>query len=100
MDVFQVVADPTRRRLLDLLAEGEQPVQSLATHFSSTLQAVSQHLKTLQAADLVRSRKDGRFRYYRVNPSGLREMDAWLERYRVFWNGRLARLGRHLDEQP
>jgi len=98
-DVFHAVADPHRRRLLDLLADGEQPVQALASHFKITLQAVSQHLHILADVGLVARRKEGRYRYYRAEPAALREVHDWAAQYRRFWDARLERLGAYLDEE-
>ena len=98
MDVFHAIADPKRRRLLDLLGGGERTVQDLMQHFDVTLGAVSQHLKILLESGLVARRKDGRYRYYRANPAGLKEVHDWAEQYRRFWEGSLDRLGDYLDE--
>jgi len=96
-DVFHAVGEPNRRKLLDLLTDGERPVQDLASHFDISFQAVSQHLHVLANAGLVRHRKVGRFRYYRADPRPLRKVGDWLDRYTAFWEGRLERLGKHLD---
>lgn len=98
MDVYQAIADENRRRLLDLLSEGERSVQELARHFDVTMGAVSQHLKILLASGLVARRKEGRFRFYRVEPEPLAEVHEWTERYSRFWESRLDRLGEYLDE--
>jgi DNA-binding transcriptional ArsR family regulator len=97
-DVFQALSDPNRRHMLDLLVEEERPVGEIAEHFEISFQGVSQHLGVLANAGLVVRRKKGRFRYYRANPEALKEVDAWLGRYRKFWRGRLARLDQYLDE--
>jgi DNA-binding transcriptional ArsR family regulator len=96
-DVFHAIADPKRRRLLDLLAAGERSVQDLAAHFDITVQGVSQHLQLLVAAGLVARRKQGRFRFYRARPRELRRVHAWVSRYERFWTDRLDRLGEFLD---
>lgn len=96
-DVFQAIADPNRRRLLDLLATRERSVRDLAGHFDITLQGVSQHLQLLVAAGLVTRRKQGRFRYYRAHPRQLERVHAWVSRYERFWSDRLDRLGEYLD---
>lgn len=96
-DVFQAIADPKRRKLLDLLATRERSVQDLAGHFEITLQGVSQHLQLLVAAGLVTRRKEGRFRYYRARPRQLKRVHAWVGRYERFWTDRLDRLGEYLD---
>src|SRR5262245_55966294 len=91
-DVFHAIADPNRRRLIDLLAGGEKPVQELAGEFKITLAAVSQHLGVLRQAGLVSSRAQGRQRWYKLEPEGLRAVDEWTAQYRSFWRGRLKRL--------
>ncbi|MEM7441866.1 MAG: metalloregulator ArsR/SmtB family transcription factor [Pseudomonadota bacterium] len=97
-DVFHAVADANRRKLLDLLSDGERPVQDLVPHFDMTFQAVSQHLHILAEAGLVTRRKQGRYRYYRAQPAGLQDVHDWTGRYRAFWENRLERLGSVLDE--
>lgn len=100
-DVFTAIADPTRRGLLDLLGRGERTVLALASHFAMTLSAVSQHLRRLRDAGLVRVRRDGRERVYRLNPGPLKAVADWVAFYERFWDARLDALGRHLDEdQP
>lgn len=98
VDVFHAVSDANRRKLLDLLAVGEQPVQELVAHFDITFQAVSQHLHILAEAGLVTRRKQGRYRYYRAQPAALQDVHDWTGRYRAFWESRLERLGDYLDE--
>lgn len=100
MDVFQAIADPNRRRLLDLLRDGERSVQELLPHFDVTLGAVSQHLKILLESGLVARRKAGRYRYYRASPAALSEVHGWADGYRQFWENRLDRLGELLNEKP
>jgi DNA-binding transcriptional ArsR family regulator len=100
LDVFRAVADPTRRAMLDRLRLNEEPVLELASDFDMTLPAVSQHLKVLRSAGLVTERRDGRQRFYRLQPEPLREMFDWLSHYEEFWTGRLKRLGKHLRETP
>lgn len=97
MDVYHAIADGNRRKLLDLLAEGERSVQDLMPHFDVTIAAVSQHLKVLLASGLVTRRKQGRFRLYRASPQALQDVHEWTERYRRFWDDRLDRLGTYLD---
>jgi DNA-binding transcriptional ArsR family regulator len=98
-DVFHAVADPNRRRILDLLAEGESPAQELASHFDISFAAVSQHLKILHQAGLVRRQPNGRQRIYSLAPSRLREIDEWTAKYRRFWRDHLRRLGSYLDQE-
>jgi DNA-binding transcriptional ArsR family regulator len=96
-DVFLAIAHPVRRALLDRLRRGEQPVLALAAPFDMTLPAVSQQLRVLRRADLVRERRDGRQRYYRLNPEPLREVREWMRTYEKFWTRKLRGLGAYLD---
>ena len=98
LDVYHAIAEPKRRRLLELLHERECTVQELVPHLGVTIGAVSQHLKILLASGLVARRRQGRFRYYRARGDALKEVHEWTERYRKFWESRLDQLGRHLDE--
>ena len=95
--VFQAVSDPTRRAILDLLAGGEKTAGDLVAPFPISQPAVSQHLRVLREADLVRERRDGRRRIYRLNPAGLREVYDWAAHYERFWSGKLDALGAWLD---
>jgi DNA-binding transcriptional ArsR family regulator len=99
-DVFHAIADPNRRRMLDTLANGELAAQELAGHFDMSFAAVSQHLKVLHHAGLVKRRAQGRQRIYSLAPLGLREVEDWTARYRRFWRSRLRRLRSFLDEEP
>ena len=98
-DIFQAVADPNRRSLLDLLRDGPRPVQELGSFFDISLAAVSQHLKVLLEAGLVRREVRGKFRYYHADPAALQHVYDWTVQYREFWEGRLDRLGEYLDAQ-
>ena len=100
VDVFRAIADPTRRELLALVAEGERPVRQLASTFAMSRPAVSQHLRILLDAGLVTERKVGRERYYRLNADPLREISLWVRQYEEFWRERLDALGRHLEHSP
>jgi DNA-binding transcriptional ArsR family regulator len=88
-DVLTAAAEPNRRRILHLLAAGPRSVNEVASEFTSTRSAVSQHLLVLEDAGLVRADKVGRQRIYRVLPSGLRRLQAEIDR---FWTDELARL--------
>lgn len=98
-DVFGALADPTRRALLDLLRGGDRPVNELAAEFHVTRPAISQHLRVLREHGLVTEEKVGRQRFYRLRAAALREVSAWIAAYEEFWDDRLARLRRHLDEE-
>ena len=95
-DVYRAISDPTRRALLDLLAGREHPVSALAERFTMTQPAISQHLRVLRDAGLVRERREGRSRLYRLQPEPLREAFEWLAQYERFWRHKLAELGEHL----
>jgi DNA-binding transcriptional ArsR family regulator len=97
-DVFEALADRSRRRALELLAGGEKSVQDLANHFPMSLAAVSQHLQVLHAAGLVKRREVGRRRLYAINRDGLASARDWIEGLARFWGGALDRLERHLDD--
>jgi DNA-binding transcriptional ArsR family regulator len=92
MDSFTAISDPTRRRIIGLLAERELSAGALAENFQMTAPAVSQHLKALKEARLVQVRVDGQRRIYSLNPQGLSEIDSWLDMVRRFWRGRLDAL--------
>lgn len=96
MPVFVALADPTRRRLLRLLAAGERSAGELAEQFPISRPGVSRHLRVLREAGLVRARDDGRQRLYSVDPGPLDEVDAWLERWRGGWAQRLDALDTEL----
>lgn len=100
MDRFAALADPNRRRMLELLAPGERAAGAIASEFALTPAAVSQHLKTLREAGLVRVRVDGQRRIYSLDPDGLAAVDEWLGTFRTFWSARLDALEQALrDEQ-
>jgi DNA-binding transcriptional ArsR family regulator len=98
--VYIAIAHPVRRRLLDLLADGDQPVKALAAPFAMSRPAVSQHLKVLLDAGLVAERRAGRERLYHLRGERLQEVHRWLSRYERFWRDHLERLGRYLEEEP
>lgn len=86
MDPMEAAAEPNRRKLLQLLATGEHTVQQLASRFEVSRPAVSQHLAVLQAAGLVSARREGRFRYYQVEPAGIAELRRIID---TFWTSEL-----------
>jgi DNA-binding transcriptional ArsR family regulator len=94
--VFAALADPTRRRLLELLAAGERSAGELAAEFDISRPGVSRHLRVLREAGLVRARGEGQRRLYSVDPGPLDEVDAWLARWRGFWAQRLDALDTEL----
>ena len=95
---FAVVADPSRRRILDLLLGGPRAVGELVDRLQISQPLTSKHLRVLRDAGLVQARKDGRRRLYELRAEPLAELDAWLEPYRREWSDRLDALERHLDD--
>ncbi len=98
--VFEVLAEPNRRLLLDLLRDEERPVGYLVEALGTSQPAVSKHLRILREAGLVRVRGEGRRRLYRVRPEALRAVDDWLAPYRAMWEARLDALEARLDDMP
>ena len=98
-DPFVALADPTRRRLLELLRDGERSVQDLAGDFDVTRSAISQHLRVLRDTDLVEEHRMGRHRFYRIRAAALREVFAWIKQYEQFWDERIDRLQDALNEE-
>jgi DNA-binding transcriptional ArsR family regulator len=94
---FEVLAEPNRRRILDLLRTAERPVGDLVEQLSVSQPAVSKHLRVLREAGLVEVRSDAQRRIYSVRTEPLRAIDDWLEPYRRLWASRLDGLERHLD---
>jgi DNA-binding transcriptional ArsR family regulator len=97
---FDVLAEPRRREILDLLRERERVVGDLVERLAIAQPAVSKHLKVLREAGLVEVRRDAQRRWYQLRPEPLREIDAWLAPYRQLWAERLDALERHLDTMP
>jgi DNA-binding transcriptional ArsR family regulator len=95
---FDVLAEPRRRRILDLLLERPHAVGELADRLGATQPGTSKHLRVLREAGLVRVRRDGQRRWYELCAEPLSEVDAWLEPYRRLWAARLDALERHLDQ--
>jgi DNA-binding transcriptional ArsR family regulator len=95
-EVFGAISHPARRRILDLLADGERPVNALAGHFHMSRPAVSQHLRVLLDAGLVTEQRCGRERRYRLVPERLVPVRDWIAHYERFWDDHLQRLQAHL----
>jgi DNA-binding transcriptional ArsR family regulator len=91
-DVFQAIADPTRRAILSLLALQAMTPNAIAEHFDSTRQAVSKHIKILAECELVKQKQSGREIYYHFNPNKMKEVDKWLEPFRAQWEDRFNQL--------
>jgi DNA-binding transcriptional ArsR family regulator len=99
VDVFSAVAEPTRREMLAILAQGERSAGELVEAFPQLTQpAVSRHLRVLREASLVKVRPRAQQRIYTLRPEKLRELDRWISRYRPFWSERLDSLEKHLDK--
>jgi DNA-binding transcriptional ArsR family regulator len=99
MTVFEVLAEPNRRRILDLLREDEQPVGVLVERMGMSQPAVSKHLAVLRKAGVVSVRGDAQRRLYRVRPEPLAEIEEWLAPYRRFWTHKLDALEAALDKE-
>ena len=100
LETFEALAEPNRRRILDLLREEERPVNDLVRLLAVSQPSVSKHLRVLREAGLVDVRVDAQRRLYRVRPEPLRQVGEWLEPYRLLWESHLDDLERHLDQMP
>jgi DNA-binding transcriptional ArsR family regulator len=96
---FEVLAEPTRRRILDLLRDGERSVGELVDRLTLSQPGVSKHLRVLRDAGLVQVRIEAQRRWYGLQPEPLTEIDAWLEPYRRLWAQHLDALEQHLDRE-
>jgi len=97
--IFHALADPTRREILELLRSAERSAGEVAERFPVSRPAISRHLRVLRQAGLVTRRKEAQSRIYRLEPEALREVDRWLDRYRVFWTARMHELKRYVEEE-
>jgi DNA-binding transcriptional ArsR family regulator len=97
-EIFDAISSSARRRILDLLVEGEQPVKHIAGHFEMSRPAISQHLRILLAAGLVSEQRQGREHHYRLNPEKLGPIRDWIAHYERFWDDNFMRLRTHLDK--
>jgi DNA-binding transcriptional ArsR family regulator len=100
MTAYAALAEPHRRRILDVLRGGERPVGDLVDELGISQPGVSKHLKVLRGAGLVDVRAEGKRRLYALRAQPLAEVDAWIEPYRAFWSDNLDALERHLEEHP
>lgn len=98
-DVFQAIADPTRRQIIDMLANKALPVNDVAERFNISRPAISKHIKILNECGLVVIKQKGRKRYCRADTRKLQEVIEWALRYRKFWNERLDALETMLEEE-
>lgn len=91
-DLFQAIADPTRRSILLLIATQAMTPNSISLHFETSRQAVSKHIKILSECDIISSQKEGREIFYKVKPEKMKEIDLWLEQFRKLWEDRFNQL--------
>lgn len=96
-DVFQAIADPTRREIIRILSKGPLNLNTVAGHFDVSRPAISKHIKILTECGLVRIRQDGRERYCTASLKKLEKVDKWIDYYRQFWNHKLDALESYLD---
>jgi len=101
-DVFQAIADPNRRRIISLVARQRMNLNAVAENFNISRPAISKHMKILTECGLVTIRQEGRERFCEANLKQLKEVDNWIEPYRIFWTAKLDALGDFLskDSQP
>jgi DNA-binding transcriptional ArsR family regulator len=99
VEAFAALVDPTRRRIIEMLARRDHTAGEIVSEFKVTAPAISQHLKVLREAGLVTVRVQGQHRIQSLNPAGLQEIEAWLSRTKRFWEGRLDALERELRSE-
>ena len=95
-DIFQAIADPTRRAILSLIALQAMTPNAIAEHFNSSRQAVSKHIQILNECQLLEQKQHGREIYYHFNPHKMKEIDKWLEQFRNMWESRFSNLDKVL----
>lgn len=98
-DVFQAIADPTRRKLLKLLAEKELPISEISSHFTISRTAVAKHLRILAETELVKGRKVGREKRFTLHSEPLMELKDWLSYYERFWDNKLSMLKHYVEDE-
>lgn len=98
-DAFQVLADPTRRRIVEVLRAGERPVNDVVERLDINQSGVSRHLRILKEAGFVQVRPDGQRRLYSLRPEPFLELEEWLAAYRRLWEGRMVRFGKALEKK-
>src|SRR3954471_12279711 len=92
-DIFQAIADPTRRAIIALIALQAMTPNAIAEHFDTSRQAVSKHLRVLTECQLIKQEQKGRENYYKLEIEKMKEIDKWLEQYRKIWESRFEQLG-------
>jgi DNA-binding transcriptional ArsR family regulator len=95
-DIFQAIADPTRRAILSLIALQAMTPNAIAEHFATSRQAVSKHIQVLNDCQLLEQRQHGREIYYHFNPEKMKEIDQWLQQFRAMWESRFDNLDKVL----
>lgn len=98
-DIFQAIADPTRRAIIVLIASQAMTPNALAEHFDTTRQAVSKHIKILNECDVIESEKEGREIYYKLKAEKMKEVDEWIEQFRKIWENRFENLDQYLAKR-
>lgn len=98
-NIFNALADSSRRKILTMLIDKEMHVNEIAGHFKFSRPAVSKHLRILQESKLVIPRREGRERFYRVNPKPLKEVNKWLEYFEKFWDDKLTSLKNFIEKE-
>ena len=98
-DVFQAIADTTRREIINIAANNNINLNAMADHFNISRPAISKHLKILSECGLIEIRKEGRDRYCEANLGKLVDVSHWVDQYRTFWTGRLKALDQQLDNK-
>jgi DNA-binding transcriptional ArsR family regulator len=99
VNAFEALADPTRRRIVELLADGERSAGEIAAQFETSRPGVSRHLRVLREHGLVRAREQAQRRLYSLDPAPLAELDEWLDPYRSFWTNRLDALDTEIKQR-
>ena len=97
-DIFQAIADPTRRAIISLIVVQAMTPNALAEKFDTSRQAISKHIKILNECGLVTTKQDGRERYYQIHPGKLKELADWIEPFRQMWENRFDRLDQVLNQ--
>ena len=97
-DIFQAIADPTRRAILGLLALQAMTPGAIAENFNSSRQTISKHIQILTECQIVRQEQKGREIYYYFNPNKMKEVADWVNQYSQFWNEKFNSLGKYLDK--
>lgn len=98
--VFLSIADPSRRRILEMLAQGERPVGRIAEQFAMSRPAVIKHLRVLRAANLISVRRRGRESIHSLNPTPLKTVHGWLSKFEGFWGEKLENLKQQVEKEP